>query len=166
LLVVLAGSAFGCALEDEDPLSSEALQRIARAQGDAAGEGFSGDYILGGEPQGCDCPEIEDFALCEILAVNAPILAADVSHYDGLVVVEISGTIDLIGGVDSDGTFAVASILDATVIGTGGELLSLAEGVFSEDGFTAELTNRFAGTYLEQAIDCRASSILTAVAVP
>ena len=161
--VVACGAA--CVAEDEDPLSTESLQRVARAQGDAEERGFAGDYVVSGEAMGCDCPELEGLDLCGILAVDAPVLPAVASHYDGLVVLEISGTISLIGGVWSDGSFAVASILDAGILGTGGELRSLVEGSFDEEGFSGEMVNRFSGAYLGEEIDCRGGSALTGLRV-
>ncbi len=155
-----------CVAEDEDPLSLEALQRVARAQGDAEGQDLSANYVVSGDALGCDCPEIEGLDLCGILSIDAPVLPAAVSHYDGLVVIEISGTISLIGGVWSDGSFAVASILDAGVIGTGGEILSLVEGTFDDEGFVGEMVNRFSGAYLGEAIDCRGTSALTGLRTP
>ena len=165
-LALIAAWTAACVAEDEDPLSQEALQRVARAQGDAEGQELSANYVVGGDAQGCDCPEIEGLDLCGILSIDAPVLPAAVSHYDGLVVIEISGTISLIGGVWSDGSFAVASILDAGVIGTGGEILSLVEGTFDEEGFVGEMVNRFSGAYLGEAIDCRGTSELTGLRSP
>ncbi len=158
-----------CTAEDEDLLSAESLQRIARAQGDAQGQEFAGDFVLSGQRQGCDCPEldvVDGLDLCGVLGVDAPLLPAQASQHEGLMVIEISGTIALLGGVDRDGSFATASILDASVINVGGEILSLFEGAFDEDGFTGQLTNRFVGTIMGEAIDCRADSLLSAKRIP
>ena len=165
-LALLAAWGSACGAEDEDPLSVESLQRVARAQGDAEGQELAGNYVLSGEGQDCDCPEVEGLDLCGLLSIDAPVLPAAVSHYDGLVVIEISGTLSLIGGAWSDGSFAVASILDAGIIGTGGEILSLVEGTFDENGFSGEMVNRFVGAYLGEEYDCRGGSELTALRVP
>ncbi|HFE45267.1 MAG TPA: hypothetical protein ENJ18_07195 [Nannocystis exedens] len=160
--------AHACSAAEEDPLSAESLQRVARAQGDAVGQEFAGDFILQGQRQDCDCPEldvVDGFDLCGVLGVEASSLPAQASQHEGLIVVEISGTIALLGGVDDDGSFAAASILDASVINVGGEILSFFEGAFDDDGFTGELTNRFVGTIMGEAIDCRANSLLTAVRI-
>ncbi len=163
LCLAVAGPA--CAAEEEDPLSVEALQRVARAQGDAEGQDLAGNYAVSGEGLECDCPEVDGLDLCGLLSIDAPVLPAEVSHYDGLVVLEISGTIALIGGTWADGSFTAASILDAGVIGTGGEILSLVEGSFSEDGFTGEMVNRFVGVYSGEELDCRGGSELTALKI-
>ncbi len=161
LLLALAGAA--CSAGEDDPLSVESLQRVARAQGDAEGRDLAGNYAVRGEGLECDCPEVDGLDLCGLLSIDAPVLSAEVSHYDGLVVLEISGTIALVGGAWADGSFAVASILDAGVIGTGGEILSLVEGSFADDGFTGAMVNRFVGVYAGEDIDCRGGSELTAL---
>ncbi|MCA9657615.1 MAG: hypothetical protein KC486_04680 [Myxococcales bacterium] len=164
--LALAGFALGvggCDDGGEDPLAVETLQRVARAQGDAVGQGFAGVYALAGEPGPCDCPEVENLGdLCAILNVDVPVLPATVSHYDGLVVVEIGGTIALIGAVEADGAFATASILNAGLIGADGDLLSRFDGSFDgEGGVQGELVTRLVADFFGEAIDCRASSTLT-----
>ena len=166
LPLALVACVAACVAEDEDPLSLESLQRVARAQGDAEGQDLAGSYAVSGEALGCDCPELEGLDLCGLLSIDAPVLPAAVSHFDGLVVIDISGTISLIGGVWSDGRFAAASILDAGIIGTGGEVLSLVEGSFDGEGFAGEMVNRFSGAYLGEEIDCRGASELTGLRIP
>ncbi len=157
-----------CASDEEEPLSAESLQRVARAQGDAEGQEFAGQFVLSGESLGCDCPDMyvaDDVDLCAVLEVDTSILPAKASQHEGLVVIEIGGAIALIGAVDSDGSFATASILDASVINIGGQILSLFTGAFDDEGFTGQITNRFVGSILGEAIDCRADSMLSAVRV-
>ncbi|MEZ4384233.1 MAG: hypothetical protein R3A79_23065 [Nannocystaceae bacterium] len=166
-LVALACLGVGACDEVEDPLSVAALQRVARAQGDAVGEGFTGTYALAAEPGACDCPTVDNLGdLCAILSVDVPALPVAVSHYDGLLVVEISGTIALIGAVDADGGFATASILNAGLIGADGDLLSRFDGGFDgEGGVEGVLVTRVLADFFGQAIDCRASSTLSVLSL-
>jgi hypothetical protein len=165
-VLALAGVGVGGCDDAEDPLAVETLQRVARAQGDAVGQDHAGIYALAGEPGPCDCPEVENVGdLCAVLNVDVPVLPVSVSHYDGLVVVEISGTIALIGAVEADGSFATASILNAGLIGADGDLLSRFDGRFDgEGGLQGELVTRLVADFFGEAIDCRATSTLTAIA--
>ena len=158
LLVALA------ACEGEpDPLDADVLQQLARAQGDAEGDAFAGLYLLVGEAEGaCDCPKVQGFDLCVVLSLGAGVVPVDAAHYDGLLVLDLAETVAYVGGVDRGGDFAVAAIVDASLIAATGDLHSRIDGAFTDRAFTGVLQNRLVGTYLGDPIDCRARVALTA----
>ena len=152
---------------DPDPLDVDVLQQLARTQGDAEGDAFAGLYFMVGEREsGCDCPEVQGFDLCVVLSLGAGVVPAQAAQYDGLLVLDLAQTVAYIGGVDRGGDFAVAAILDASLVAATGDLHSRIDGAFTDQGFTGALQNRLVGTYLGDPIDCRARVALTATRAP
>lgn len=148
------------------PLDVETLQALARHQGDAVGEPFAGAYLILGERVGCDCPTVMNIDLCTVLGLGAPAIPTQILQQDGLLVLDLAGTVSYVGGVDQGGEFAVAAIIDASLIAASGEIRSRIDGEFTDAGFTGTLQNRLVGTYVREDVDCHATVALEAARAP
>lgn len=150
---------------EPDPLDEGELQRLARAQGDARGDGFAGLYLLSSDPGDCDCPEIDGVDLCRTLSLGEGVIPVALSQHDGLLVIDLGSIVAYIGGVDQDGAFTVAAILNAGLVAATGELLSRIDGELSDAGFDGVLQNRLVGAFLTEDVDCRVSASIRAVSL-
>lgn len=148
------------------PLDVETLQALARHQGDAQGDAFAGDYLIVGERIGCDCPTVMNIDLCTVLGLGAPAIPTQIFQQDGLLVLDLAATVSYVGGVDQGGEFAVAAIIDASLVAASGEIHSRIDGEFADSGFTGTLQNRLVGTYVGEDVDCQAKVAVDATGLP
>ncbi|MBL9100478.1 MAG: hypothetical protein JNL82_05960 [Myxococcales bacterium] len=165
-LVPALGLACGSAAP-EDPLDPDAVDEVAKGEGDAEGDARSGAYRLTAEgPRTCDCPEIEGFDLCAAdLTALGDQAVVELTQADGYLLLAPRSAPDLLslaGSLDRDGAFDLGGIYDlASVLGDG-DLYTRMTGEFTgADRFAAVLRSRISGTIQGQSVDCRTEVDLT-----
>lgn len=158
--------------EPTDPLDPDAVDEVAKGEGDAEGVDRSGTYRLrAAAMSACDCPEIEGFDLC---AADITQLRDDavvgLTQADGYLVLAPQAAPDILalaGSLDADGTFDLGGIYDLASVFGDGDLYTRMTGEFTDaDHFTAVLRSRIDGTINDQAIDCRTEVDLTGERIP
>jgi hypothetical protein len=167
LLVALSGTgAIACAdVTEVDPLDPELIRELSLERGSATGDVHAGLWTFEFESATCDCPSIEVDGqtqdLCE-LSLFVP-SQLQVSHSDGLLAIPID-PITLTGAIESDGSFVVASLHDASTLLGPLESLARIDGQIDEssahaDGSTAL---RLLGELAGEPLDCRRTGSFTA----
>ena len=151
-----------CNEPEQDPLDPDAVEAVAKDEGDATGTTRSGAYQLQlvGTPS-CDCPMTSEIALCsvDLSTLTVAGVAVTMTQSDGYL--QLSGVsadsrVDLGGALDASGEFELAGIYDlGNVLGEGNLYIRLSGRFTGQDEFTATLIDRALGSYNNQTIDCR-----------
>lgn len=152
---------------DPDPLDPDAIDDVARDEGDAEGDAYTGAYLVKATgTRTCDCPEVQGIDLCAFdLTALGDDTTVDVTQFDGYLLLAPAGFSDsraMTGPLDASGEFDLGGLFDlGTVLGEG-NLLSRMTGSFTgPDRFTATLRTRIDGSFGDDAVDCRTEIDLT-----
>ncbi len=156
-------AALSCSQPEVDPLAPEAVEEVAKDQGDATGTARSGAYQfqLVGTPT-CDCPMTSEIALCstDLTTLTIAGVIVTLTQRDGFLTLSTSGSreglIDLSGAIEASGDFDLAGIYDlGNVLGEGSLYIRLTGRFTGPDSLSATLQDRADGSYGDQSIDCR-----------
>ena len=163
--MVLAGE-LGCAGESEvDPLDPELIRELSLARGSAMGDVHGGAWAFEFEPETCDCPSIEVGGQTQDLCELAPFVPDElqVIHTDGILAIPID-PITLTGAIESDGTFVVASLYDASTLLGPLESLARIDGQIDASSTHADgsVAQRLLGELAGEPLDCRQTGSFTA----
>jgi hypothetical protein len=161
--VLLVLSLGACPAEQStDPLDPATIAALAEAEGDAEGADFDGQYIVSSTQQSCECRQGADPNPCAALAGLDGLV--DITHIGGyLTLVPIGSTFmfDLSGGVDGDGSFALAAISGIDSLVSSGSIYLRLDGSIEGLELAGELAYRLLGTLGDTALDCRATYTVT-----
>lgn len=149
-----------------DPYAAEVVADLARHPGDALGNARSGTYEVGVDPGSCDCPTIGALPLCAPANIAAPgsVYFAELVEGDGVLLMRLV-TVELVGAIDGDGSFAIGLVqnLDGLaasgedIMRVDGELVASATALGGEGYvFEGELVRRLQASIADVHVDCEA----------
>lgn len=145
-----------------DPLDPAVIAELAEAEGDAEGSGFDGQYVVTSAQRSCECRRGADANPCATFTGLDGLL--DVTHVGGyMTALPIGGSFyfGLSGGVDRDGSFALAAISGVESLVSSGSIYLRLDGSVEGLEFEGELVYRLVGTLVDTALDCRATYAVT-----
>ncbi len=163
---------FACALAcacgeapEVDPLDRELIRELALERGTGSGDAHSGTWEFEFEVDACDCPSVDvqgqTYDLCELV----PFVSTEVqvTHSGGRLAVAI-GEVTATGPIESDGSFVVASLHDASTVLGPLESLARIDGRFDAASTHVEgwAGQRLIGELVGEPIDCRRTGTVTA----
>jgi hypothetical protein len=158
--------ALACADEPEvDPLDPDLIADLSLARGSAVGDVHAGLWSFEFELATCDCPSVDVDGqtqdLCELVQFTPDEL--QVSHIDGLLAITVD-PITLTGAIETDGSFVVASLHDATSLFGPLESLARIDGQFDASSTHADgvVAQRLLGELAGEPLDCGWTGSFTA----
>jgi hypothetical protein len=161
------GIMLGACASAPDPLDPDAIDDIAKDEGDAEGDARSGTYLLKATgTRACDCPQVQGIDLCafDLVALRDG-SRVDIAQYDGYLLLTPTGApagLALTGPLDGGGDFDLGGLYDlGTALGEGSLLTRMIGAFTGPDRFTATLRTRIDGSFGDDSVDCRTEIDLT-----